>query len=78
MTLGSLPESQEKRQFRSFWKSFDESLKLMASGEVVISPCGSPAITAVKSRGSNVSISCWKKVTGLGRRVSACPNPSPG
>jgi len=47
----------------------------MASGEVVIQSMWSPAITAVKSRGDrNVSISRWKKVTGLGAAVSACPN----
>ncbi|MEM1429707.1 MAG: ABC transporter substrate-binding protein, partial [Pseudomonadota bacterium] len=36
---------------RAFWKTFDESVNLMASGEVVIQSMWSPAITAVKSRG---------------------------
>ena len=38
-------------QFRSFWGSFDQSVNLMASGEVVIQSMWSPAVTAVRSRG---------------------------
>ena len=38
-------------QFRAFWKSFDESVNLMASGEVVIQSMWSPAITKVRSMG---------------------------
>jgi putative spermidine/putrescine transport system substrate-binding protein len=37
--------------FRSFWSTFDQSVNLMASGEVVIQPMWSPAVTAVRSRG---------------------------
>ncbi len=37
--------------FRSFWTTFDQSVNLMASGEVVIQPMWSPAVTAVRSRG---------------------------
>ncbi|MEH6652631.1 PotD/PotF family extracellular solute-binding protein [Loktanella salsilacus] len=51
MTLGIFTEAKKNGQFRSFWKSFDESVNLMASGEVVIQSMWSPAITAVKSRG---------------------------
>ena len=38
-------------QFRSFWGSFDQSVNLMASGEVVIQSMWSPAVTAVRTRG---------------------------
>ncbi|MGO8055576.1 extracellular solute-binding protein, partial [Rhizobium leguminosarum] len=38
-------------QFRAFWKSFDESVNLMASGEVVIQSMWSPAVAAVRSKG---------------------------
>jgi len=51
MTIGIFSEAKKMGQFRAFWKSFDESVNLMASGEVVIQSMWSPAITAVKSRG---------------------------
>ncbi|WP_047996827.1 PotD/PotF family extracellular solute-binding protein [Puniceibacterium sp. IMCC21224] len=51
MTLGIFTEAKKAGQFRAFWKTFDESVNLMASGEVVIQSMWSPAITAVKSRG---------------------------
>ena len=50
-TIGIFTEAKKNGQFRAFWKSFDESVNLMASGEVVIQSMWSPAITAVKSRG---------------------------
>jgi putative spermidine/putrescine transport system substrate-binding protein len=37
--------------FRAFWGGFDESVNLMAGGEVVIQSMISPAVTAVKARG---------------------------
>ena len=51
LTLGIFTEAKKAGQFRAFWKSFDESVNLMASGEVVIQSMWSPAITAVKSKG---------------------------
>ena len=51
MTLGIFTEAKKNGQFRAFWKSFDESVNLMASGEVVIQSMWSPAITAVRSKG---------------------------
>ncbi|WP_353473647.1 extracellular solute-binding protein [Salipiger sp. H15] len=50
-TMAIFTEAKKAGQFRSFWKTFDESVNLMASGEVVIQSMWSPAITAVKSRG---------------------------
>ena len=51
LTIGIFTEAKKNGQFRAFWKSFDESVNLMASGEVVIQSMWSPAITAVKSQG---------------------------
>ncbi|MEM7683427.1 MAG: PotD/PotF family extracellular solute-binding protein [Pseudomonadota bacterium] len=51
MTLGLFTEAKKNGQFRAFWKTFDESVNLMASGEVVIQSMWSPAITAVRSKG---------------------------
>ena len=50
-TIAMLIEAKRAGQFRAFWKSFDESVNLMASGEVVIQSMWSPAITAVKAKG---------------------------
>ena len=50
-TIGILTEAKKNGQFRAFWKSFDESVNLMASGEVVIQSMWSPAITVVRSKG---------------------------
>ena len=51
LTIGIFTEAKRNGQFRAFWKSFDESVNLMASGEVVIQSMWSPAITAVKAKG---------------------------
>lgn len=50
-TIDILKKAKADGQFRAFWKSFDESVNLMASGEVVIQSMWSPAVTAVRSRG---------------------------
>ncbi|MCR8526209.1 extracellular solute-binding protein, partial [Escherichia coli] len=50
-TMAIFTEAKRAGQFRAFWKTFDESVNLMASGEVVIQSMWSPAITAVKSQG---------------------------
>ena len=50
-TFAIFTEAKQNGQFRAFWKSFDESVNLMASGEVVIQSMWSPAITAVRARG---------------------------
>ena len=51
LTFGIFTEAKQNGQFRAFWKSFDESVNLMASGEVVIQSMWSPAITAVRAQG---------------------------
>lgn len=50
-TMAIFTEAKKAGQFRAFWKSFDESVNLMASGEVVIQSMWSPAITAVRAKG---------------------------
>ena len=51
MTMKVLTEAKQAGQFRAFWKDFNESVNLMASGEVVIQSMWSPAVTAVRSKG---------------------------
>lgn len=46
-----LIEQKKAGQFRAFWKTFDESVNLMTSGEVVLQSMWSPAVTAVKAKG---------------------------
>ncbi|PKP63696.1 MAG: ABC transporter substrate-binding protein, partial [Alphaproteobacteria bacterium HGW-Alphaproteobacteria-8] len=50
-TINALIDLKRSGQFRAFWSTFDESVNLMAAGEVVIQSMWSPAVTAVKSRG---------------------------
>ncbi|MDO1582083.1 ABC transporter substrate-binding protein [Rhizobium oryzicola] len=50
-TIDFLIGLKKQGQFRAFWKSFDESVNLMASGEVVIQSMWSPAVAAVRSKG---------------------------
>jgi putative spermidine/putrescine transport system substrate-binding protein len=50
-TMKVITEAKKAGQFRAFWKTFDESVNLMTSGEVVIQSMWSPAVTAVRSKG---------------------------
>ena len=50
-TIAFLIQKKKDGQFRAFWKSFEESVDLMSSGEVVIQSMWSPAVTAVRSKG---------------------------
>ena len=51
LTTKALIEAKKAGQFRAFWKDFDESVNLMASGETVIQSMWSPAVTKVRSMG---------------------------
>ncbi len=51
LTMKVLTEAKQAGQFRAFWKDFNESVNLMASGETVIQSMWSPAVTAVKAKG---------------------------
>ncbi len=50
-TIAMLIEYKKAGQFRAFWKTFDESVNFMTSGEVVIQSMWSPAVTAVRAKG---------------------------
>ncbi|WP_316977046.1 ABC transporter substrate-binding protein [Shumkonia mesophila] len=50
-TMAIMTEAKKAGQFRAFWKSFDESVNLMAAGEVVIQSMWSPAVAAVRAKG---------------------------
>jgi putative spermidine/putrescine transport system substrate-binding protein len=50
-TVQILIDLKKAGHFRAFWTTFDESVNLMASGEVVIQSMWSPAVTAVRARG---------------------------
>ncbi|MBB3294134.1 putative spermidine/putrescine transport system substrate-binding protein [Mitsuaria sp. BK045] len=51
LTVRMLIEAKRAGQFRALWKDFNESVNLMASGEVVIQSMWSPAVTAVRTKG---------------------------
>src|SRR6266516_2587209 len=51
LTMKIMTEAKKAGQFRAFWKDFNESVNLMASGEVVIQSMWSPAVTAVRTKG---------------------------
>jgi putative spermidine/putrescine transport system substrate-binding protein len=76
-TMAIMQEVKRSGQFRSFWTTFDQSVNLMASGEVVIQSMWSPAVSAVRTRG----IACtfqplkegyrgWGYVLGMMKHVS--------
>ena len=51
LTTRTLIDAKKAGQFRAFWKDFNESVNLMASGETVIQSMWSPAVTKVRSMG---------------------------
>jgi putative spermidine/putrescine transport system substrate-binding protein len=50
-TIAKLIELKKAGHFRALWNTFDESVNLMAAGEVVIQSMWSPAVTAVQAQG---------------------------
>ena len=50
-TIALLIDLKKQNHWRALWSTFDESVNLMAAGEVVIQSMWSPAVTAVRSRG---------------------------
>lgn len=51
-TISRLIELKKDGHWRALWNTFDESVNLMASGEVVIQSMWSPAVTAVRVQGT--------------------------
>ncbi|MGA7974582.1 MAG: PotD/PotF family extracellular solute-binding protein [Pseudolabrys sp.] len=54
-TIDILIKAKKAGQFRAFWSDFNESVNLMASGEVILQSMWSPAVTAVRSKGIKCS-----------------------
>jgi putative spermidine/putrescine transport system substrate-binding protein len=50
-TIDALIAAKKKGQFRATWTTFEQSVELMAAGEVVIQSMWSPAVTAVLAKG---------------------------
>ena len=75
-TIDFLIKTKKDGQFRAFWKTFDESVNLMASGEVVIQSMWSPAVAAVRSKGMPASTSRSRRATAPGAAASASPSTS--
>ena len=50
-TVKALIEFKKAGHFRAFWAAYEESINLMATGDVVIQSMWSPAVTAVRSQG---------------------------
>ena len=50
-TIAKLIELKRAGHWRALWNTFDESVNLMASGEVVVQSMWSPAVTAVRTQG---------------------------
>jgi putative spermidine/putrescine transport system substrate-binding protein len=50
-TINALIAAKKAGQFRATWTTFEQSVELMASGEVVIQSMWSPAVTAVLAKG---------------------------
>lgn len=53
-TIKLLIDLKRGGHWRALWANFDQSVNLMASGEVVIQSMWSPAVTAVRSQGIEV------------------------
>lgn len=51
-TIAKLIELKQAGHWRALWNTFDESVNLMAAGEVVIQSMWSPAVTAVQVQGT--------------------------
>ena len=50
-TFDRLVQLKKDGHFRAFWSTFNESVNLMTSGEVVLQSMWSPAVAAVRARG---------------------------
>jgi putative spermidine/putrescine transport system substrate-binding protein len=50
-TINRLIELKRQRHFRATWTTFDQSVQLMAAGEVIIQSMWSPAVAAVRVKG---------------------------
>ena len=75
-TIATLIDLKKQGQFRAFWKTFDESVNLMVSGEVVIQSMWSPAVAAVRSKGMQCTYQPLKEGYRHGAAGLASPSTS--
>lgn len=59
--FGKMISRQKNRQFRHFWSTFDDSVKLMSRPKMAICTAWSPAITSLRASGHNISIAVPKE-----------------
>lgn len=83
LTIKTLIEAKRAGQFRALWKDFNESVNLMASGEVVIQSMWSPAVTAVRTKGIECTFQPLKEgyrawATGFGAPKSVTGRKADG
>lgn len=83
LTIRTLIEAKRAGQFRALWKDFNESVNLMASGEVVIQSMWSPAVTAVRTKGIECTFQPLKEgyrawATGFGAPKSVTGRKADG
>ena len=77
-TIAFMIETKKAGQFRALWKEFNESVNLMASGEVVIQSMWSPAVTKVRQKGIACKLPAAQgRLSRLGRRARH-PDPRQG
>lgn len=70
-TINKLIELKQAGHWRALWNTFDESVNLMAAGEVVIQSMWSPAVTAVRTQGINVEyVSLKEGLRGWGNGLA--------
>ena len=70
MTVDRLIDLKKKGHWRALWGTFDQSVQLMTSGEVVIQSMWSPAVTAVRAAGRALHLSAARRgLSGLGQRA---------
>ncbi len=70
-TIGKLIELKRANHWRALWNTFDESVNLMAAGEVVIQSMWSPAVTAVRTQGIDVQyVSLKEGLRGWGNGLA--------
>ncbi len=70
-TINQLIELKRAGHWRALWNTFDESVNLMAAGEVVIQSMWSPAVTAVRTQGINVEyVSLKEGLRGWGNGLA--------
>ena len=60
-TIAILIDAKKAGQFRAFWTTFDESVNLMASGEVVIQSMWSPALSKVIWSSASGMVPCMRQ-----------------